>query len=156
MRRHDKEIKDQNIIEDILNNSELCRIGLVEDGMAYIVPLNYGYADGIIYMHSAPNGRKMEILRRNNRVSFEIELFSDIVKKDVACRWTAKYRSVMGHGTVQIISDPEKKRTGMDVIMRKYGFKGDIVYDEASLSRMIILELKIDAIQGKQSGDWAD
>jgi nitroimidazol reductase NimA-like FMN-containing flavoprotein (pyridoxamine 5'-phosphate oxidase superfamily) len=107
-----------------LNNSELCRIGLVEDGMAYIVPLNYGYADGIIYMHSAPNGRKMEILRRNNRVSFEIELFSDIVKKDVACRWTAKYRSVMGHGTVQIISDPEKKRTGMDVIMRKYGFKG--------------------------------
>jgi hypothetical protein len=42
----------------------------------------------------------------------------------------------------------------MDIIMRKYGFEGEIKYDDASLSRMIILELKIDAVQGKQSGDW--
>lgn len=154
MRRHDKEIKDPLIIEDILNRSELCRIGLVEDGMAYIVPMNYGYANGTIYMHSAPNGRKMEILKQNSRVSFEIEFSGDVVRRDEACRWTTKYRSIMGHGTVAIITDPEIKRYGMDIIMRKYGFEGEIKYDDASLSRMIILELKIDAVQGKQSGDW--
>lgn len=154
MRRHDKEIKDSLVLEDILNRSELCRIGLVEDGMAYIVPLNYGYANGTIYMHSAPNGRKMEILKRNNRVSFEIEFSGEVVKKEEACRWTAKYRSVMGHGTIAIITDSERKRFGMDIIMRKYGFEGEIKYDDASLSRMVILELKIEAVQGKQSGDW--
>jgi uncharacterized protein len=154
MRRYDKEIKDQLVIDEILNRSEICRIGLVDDSMAYIVPLNYGYAEGIIYMHSAPNGRKMEILKHNNRVSFEIEFASNIVRKDIACRWTAKYRSVMGQGVVEIISDAENKRKGMDIIMRKYGFEGDIVYDETSLSRMIILALKIEQIQGKQSGEW--
>ncbi|HEX2936683.1 MAG TPA: pyridoxamine 5'-phosphate oxidase family protein [Bacteroidales bacterium] len=154
MRRHDKEIKDPLVIEDIVNRSELCRIGLVEDGMAYIVPLNYGYANGMIYMHSAPNGRKMEILKQNSRVSFEIEFSGEVVKKEEACRWTAKYRSVMGRGTVEIVSEPERKRFGMDIIMRKYGFEGEINYDDASLSRMVILELKIEAVQGKQSGDW--
>lgn len=154
MRRHDKEIKEQTVIEEILNLSEICRIGLVEDGMAYIVPMNYGYANGTIYMHSAPNGRKMEILKQNNRVSFEIEFSGDVVRRDEACRWTTKYRSAMGHGTVEIISDAEKKRYGMDIIMRKYGFEGEIKYDDASLSRMVILELKIDAVKGKQSGDW--
>lgn len=154
MRRHDKEIKEQSVIEEILNLSEICRIGLVEDGIAYIVPMNYGYANGTIYMHSAPNGRKMEIMKQNSRVSFEIEFSGDVVRREEACRWTTKYRSVMGHGTVEIISDPQRKRYGMDIIMRKYGFEGEIKYDDASLSRMVILELKIEAVRGKQSGDW--
>lgn len=154
MRRHDKEIKDKSIIEEILNTSEICRIGMVDDGLAYIVPVNFGYSNGVIFIHSAPNGRKMELLKRNNRVSFEIEYMSDVVKKDVPCEWTAKYRSVMGLGSVEMITEYERKKTGMDIIMRKYGFKGDIVYDEASLSRMVILELKIHSVQGKQSGDW--
>lgn len=154
MRRHDKEIKEQSVIEEILNLSEVCRIGLVEDDMAYIVPLNYGYADGIIYMHSAFNGRKMEMLKRNNRVSFEIEFSGDVVKMAEACRWTTKYRSVMGQGTIDIVSGTDSKRKGMDIIMRKFGFEGEINYDAASLSRMVILELKIETIQGKQSGDW--
>lgn len=156
MRRHDKEIKEQPVIEEILNLSEICRIGLVEDDMAYIVPLNYGYADGVIYMHSASNGRKMGILKRDNRVSFEIEFSGDVVRREDACRWTTKYRSVMGHGTIEIISDTDTKRKGMDIIMRKYGFKGEINYDEASLSRMVILELKIEAMHGKQSGEWTE
>jgi nitroimidazol reductase NimA-like FMN-containing flavoprotein (pyridoxamine 5'-phosphate oxidase superfamily) len=154
MRRHDKEIKDTSIIEEILNTSEICRIGMVDDGLAYIVPVNFGYSNGVIFIHSAPNGRKMELLKRNNRVSFEIEYMGEIIKKDVPCKWTAKYRSVMGLGTITIIENPENKKEGMDRIMRKYGFKGGIAYDEASFSRMIILELKIETIRGKQSGDW--
>ena len=61
MRRLDKEIKDSDVIQEILQNSEICRLGLVDGNEAYIVPVNYGYKDGVIYMHSAPNGRKMEI-----------------------------------------------------------------------------------------------
>jgi nitroimidazol reductase NimA-like FMN-containing flavoprotein (pyridoxamine 5'-phosphate oxidase superfamily) len=154
MRRHDKEIKDEKIILDILQNSELCRLGLVENNEAYIVPLNFGYKDGIIYMHSAPHGRKMEVLKRNNQVAFEIEYGSSIITGDNACKYSARYRSVMGKGTVSIVTGIEAKKGGLDIIMDKYGFQGNKMYDEASLSRMIVLELKIESITGKQSGVW--
>jgi uncharacterized protein len=154
MRRHDKEIKDQAIIQEILQISELCRLGLVENDEAYIVPLNFGYKDGIIYMHSAPNGRKMEILKKNNKVTFEIEYLSEVVTGETACKYTARYRSIMGRGIITVVTDPLRKKAGLDIIMDKYGFKGDKKYDEASLLRMIVLELRIESLTGKQSGIW--
>jgi uncharacterized protein len=154
MRRHDKEIKDESIILDILQNSELCRLGLVENDEAYIVPVNFGYKDGFIYMHSAPNGRKMDIIKRNNHVTFEIEYNSDIVTGETACKWTARYRSIMGKGIITIVTDHQRKKDGLDIVMDKYGFKGNKEYDEASLSRMIVLELRIESLTGKQSGIW--
>lgn len=154
MRRHDKEIKDNNIIEDILANSGICRLGFVEDDEAYIVPVNYAYSGGTIYIHSAAQGRKMDILKRNNIVSFEIEYFEEIIKNEVPCEWSAKYRSVMGKGTVRIENDPAEKKAGLDLIMRKYGAENGLRYNEASVSRMVLLVLKIDSVIGKQSGEW--
>jgi nitroimidazol reductase NimA-like FMN-containing flavoprotein (pyridoxamine 5'-phosphate oxidase superfamily) len=127
---------------------------MIDNNEVYIVPVNYGYKDGIIYIHSAPNGRKMDILKSNNKVTFEIEYFCSVVTDNEACKWTARYRSLMGKGTVAIITDSNAKKTGMNIIMRKYGYKGDLSYNEGSFSRMVILKLKIEAITGKQSGVW--
>ncbi len=154
MRRHDKQITDELIIQQILEKSDLCRLGFVENGEAYIVPVNYAYADGIIYIHSAHNGRKMDIIRQNNRVSFEMELHHEIIKSTIACGWTEKYRSVMGRGTITIAGDNTSKKHGLDLIMRKYGADFELVYDEKILARMTILKLQIESVTGKQSGDW--
>jgi nitroimidazol reductase NimA-like FMN-containing flavoprotein (pyridoxamine 5'-phosphate oxidase superfamily) len=155
MRRYDKEIKDRGIIDEILNLSRICRLGMVDGDMAYIVPVNYGYYNNAIYIHSAPNGRKMEIIKRNNKVSFEIEFSEEVIKnEELACKWTAKYRSVMGWGTIEIITDRYLKKQGMDAIMKKYGATQDLNYDAASLSRMVILKLNITSVTGKQSGLW--
>jgi nitroimidazol reductase NimA-like FMN-containing flavoprotein (pyridoxamine 5'-phosphate oxidase superfamily) len=153
MQRSDKEITDQKIIDDILSKSEICRIGISDIDTPYIVPLNYGYFDGVLYFHSASQGRKVEMLRKNSRVSFEIEYASAIIKGDQPCSWSTKYRSLMGTGTVEIVNDPEGIRKGLDVIMTHYGNR-DNVYDEAYLERIVILKLHIDNISGKQSGEW--
>ncbi|HEX2975850.1 MAG TPA: pyridoxamine 5'-phosphate oxidase family protein [Bacteroidales bacterium] len=137
-----------------MKKSEICRLGLVDDGEAYIVPVNYAYEDGHIYIHSAPHGRKIDLLRKNNKVSFEIEHSYEIIKDDVPCRWTAKYRSVMGKGTISIESDLASKKNALDKIMKKYDAGINLVYDESSLSRIVILKLKILSVTGKQSGDW--
>jgi len=154
MRRKEKEITDKSLIEKILKESDLCRIAMVDGSEPYIVPLNYGYADGIIYAHSASAGRKIEILKANDRVCFEIEHAAEVVKKDEACKWTEKYRSIIGYAKVEIVTDKERKKKGLDVIMQKYGFQGVAVYNEGSLSRMVLLEMKIERVTGKQSGDW--
>jgi nitroimidazol reductase NimA-like FMN-containing flavoprotein (pyridoxamine 5'-phosphate oxidase superfamily) len=154
MRRLDKQITDPELLNTILEKSAICRLGLVENAEAYIVPVNYAYSDGVIYIHSAHEGRKMSIIRTNSRVSFEMELMHEIVESQIPCGWTAKYRSVMGKGTITIDDNPASKKQGLDLIMRKYGATMELNYDEKALSRMTILKLEIETITGKQSGDW--
>lgn len=153
MRRGEKEILDKSIIESILTKSEICRIGIQDIDSPYIVPLNYGYDSGKIYFHSASQGRKIELLRKNNKVSFEIEFSSEIIKGSNPCSWTAKYRSLMGTGTIDIISDADGIRRGLDLIMNHYG-SNEGTYEEGYLGRIVILQLNIDTITGKQSGEW--
>lgn len=154
MRKKEKEIRNDSLIREILEKSDVCRLGLVDNDEAYIVPVNYACKDEFIYIHSAPAGRKIELIKRNNRASFEIEFSSEIIKSDIPCRWTTRYRSVMGRGTIIIENDPESKKKGLDLIMQKYGAGKDLRYNEADLSKMIILKLKIESVTGKQSGKW--
>ncbi|MDD4990783.1 MAG: pyridoxamine 5'-phosphate oxidase family protein [Paludibacter sp.] len=154
MRRLDKQITDPDLINTILEKSDICRLGLVENNEAYIVPVNFAWSEGIIYIHTAQQGRKMNIIRANNRVSFEMELHHEIVESEITCGWTAKYRSVMGKGTITIDDNPTSKKRGLDLIMRKYGATMELNYDEKVLSRMTILKLEIESVTGKQSGEW--
>lgn len=154
MRRLDKEINDSEILTEILDKSEICRIGLVQNNEAYIVPVNYAYYNNKIYFHTAQTGRKMEIMRSNSHVSFEIEYHHEIIKSDIPCGWTTKYRSVMGRGIVQIDNSPEMKKFGLDLIMKKYGAEMVLNYDSNILNRMTIIVLEINQITGKQSGTW--
>jgi len=154
MRRTDKEITDENVINDMMTKSRICRLGFVDNGEAYIVPVNFAYSEGVIYIHSAHSGKKMDILKQNNRVSFEIEYYSEIIEGERPCDWTVKYRSVMGKGSVIIENDATAKKAGLDLIMRKYGAQGELVYDEAVLTRMTLLKLTVESVTGKQSGNW--
>ena len=110
MRRKDKIIQDEKLLEKILTEAEVCRIAMIDEYKPYIVPLNYGYSDNTIYIHSASLGRKIEVLKKNNNVCFEVEAKSDIVKGPKSCDWTTKYRSIIGYGKIEIVDDFEEKK----------------------------------------------
>ncbi|MDK2383606.1 MAG: pyridoxamine 5'-phosphate oxidase family protein, partial [Candidatus Korarchaeota archaeon] len=74
MRRKDKEIRDLEEIEEILRRAFVCRIALCEDDRPYCVPMIYCYKEGAIYLHSAKEGKKLEVLKKNNRICFEVEM----------------------------------------------------------------------------------
>ena len=154
MRRKQNEITDKDIIDDILSKSEICRIAIMDGDRPYIVPLNYGYYDNVLYFHSAPLGKKIDLIKINNKVCFEIEYFVEIIKGDLPCDWGAKYRSVIGYGTIEFVTDFEKKKAGLDILMRQYGKKDHNVYKDKEVEFIVILKLKIDEITGKQLGNW--
>jgi uncharacterized protein len=154
MRRKQNEITDKGIIEDILSKSEVCRIGMMDGDKPYIVPLNYGYFDNAFYIHSAPLGKKIDLLKLNNKVCFEIEYSAEIIKHEIPCDWGAKYRSVIGYGTIDFITDFEQKKTGLDIIMAHYGKKNDNAYQDKQVEFIVILKLNIEEITGKQLGNW--
>ncbi len=154
MRRKQNEITDRLIIEEILTKSEVRRFAMMDSYKPYIVPLNYGYSDNALYIHSTPLGKKVELLKQNNYVCFEIEFHSEIYRKEKACDWGSKYRSVIGYGHVEIITNFEEKKNGLDIIMAHYGKKDGNVYGTNQVDSIVILKLTIDQISGKQLGDW--
>ena len=150
MRRKDKEILDQSTIQEVLLKSDICRISLNDDNYPYMLPLNYGYQDNSLYFHCAKRGKKIDLIRKNNKASFLIEQYSKIAKDDISCNWTTKYRSIIGCGTIEILSETEQKRNGLDVIMKHYG-KFDNEYSNKQLDNVLVLRLDIEKLKGKQS-----
>jgi len=154
MRRNDKEITDPEVIEEILNQSQVCRIALHDGEYPCIVPFNYGYHNRVLYFHSAASGKKINLIQKNNKACFEVEYDSQIIQHEQACKWTTKYRSVIGYGAIDIITDPEEKKKGLDKIMEHYGRSAVNEYDEKHVEDIVVLKLNIDTLTGKQSGNW--
>jgi uncharacterized protein len=154
MRKTNQEIKDQAVIEEILSKSEVCRIAMIDDGMPYLLPFNYGYKDKCIYIHSALAGKKIDVLKKNRTVCFEIEQFEGIVKHEKACKWTTTYRSIVGYGNVEIITDFDQKILGLEIIMNGHGSRGKHEFEAGQVNNMVILKLTITSLAAKQSSNW--
>lgn len=155
MRKSNQEIKDQAILDQILRNAIICRVAMMDGDVPYIVPFNYGYKEGCIYIHSALEGKKLNLLRLNNRVCFEVEDGVELVKGKKACSWTTKYRSVIGYGNIEILSDKKSKQKGLEVIMAQHGAPDLITFEPGNLKRMVILKLSITSLSGKQSSNFS-
>jgi nitroimidazol reductase NimA-like FMN-containing flavoprotein (pyridoxamine 5'-phosphate oxidase superfamily)/ADP-ribose pyrophosphatase YjhB (NUDIX family) len=156
MRRKEKEITEMEIIEEILRRQLICTISLNDKGSPHIVPMNYGYQDNTLYFHSAPEGRKMDLLRRDGKVSFVIDDYHRILTDNVPCGWTTAYRSLMGKGDIEIVTNTEDKKKGLDIIMVHHGSHGEKVYREGQIEKMVILKLSIASVTCKQSGEEPD
>jgi len=156
MKKVNQEIKNKAIIEEILTTSEICRLGFMDNNKPYILPFNYGYQDNCLYIHCANKGKKIDLIKQNNHVCIEIEQTATIEKYEKACKWTTTYRSLVGYGYVEIITDYERKRQGMDIIMRHNGANSshDLNYEKNQINSMSILKVEITEMTGKQSSNW--
>ncbi len=151
MRRSEKEIKAAQEIEAIIQRAQVCRIGFSEDNLPYVVPVNFGYRDRCLYFHSAPEGRKMEILEKNNRVGFEIDTASELIRGKTPCKWDMKYLSVMGNGRAFLIHDPAEKNRALHIIMGHYQ-GGPHDYFGEELENVAVVKIEIEGMTGKKSG----
>ncbi len=119
-RRRDRMIKDQIDMEALLNRMPVGRLGLATDEGPYVVPVNYLYADGCIYLHSGLKGRKMDVLRGNPSVCFLVDELGPQVLWDRGCGISQIYESVMCFGTAELVEDNEEKRRILEQIIRKF------------------------------------
>ena len=80
MRRNEREIKDREEMEAIIQRAQVCRIGLSEKDVPYIVPMDFGYKGNCLYFHCASEGKKLDMIRQNSKVCFEIGIDHQMVK----------------------------------------------------------------------------
>jgi nitroimidazol reductase NimA-like FMN-containing flavoprotein (pyridoxamine 5'-phosphate oxidase superfamily) len=151
MRRNDKEIHDRDAVEAIIRDSLVCRLALSDENRPYVVPLCFGYRDDTLYFHSSPEGKKIEILRKNGNVCFEFDIDQEVVQDDKPCKWTMNYRSVIGFGQGSVVEDLEEKRKGLDAIMQHYAGRS-FEYAEPAMKSTVVIKVEIESMTGKESG----
>jgi nitroimidazol reductase NimA-like FMN-containing flavoprotein (pyridoxamine 5'-phosphate oxidase superfamily) len=151
MRRKDQEITADDEIEAILLRAAICRIGLCDGGVPYVVPVCFGYQDRTLYVHSASEGTKLDVIRKNNKVCFQVETDVEFVRHEVACRWGLKYRSVIGFGKALLVEEPQAKREALAIIMRHYADQA-YSFAEEDVERTTVIQVTIESWTGKQAG----
>lgn len=154
MRRHDREILDFAKIIEIICDCDCCRLGLVDGDEAYIIPMNFAYdiidKQIVLYFHCANEGRKMDLLTKQSIVSFEMDTKHSLAAGKFGCDFSYLYQSVMGTGSVEVLSDIDEKKYGLQKIMARYTGKAQWEFDGNLLSVTKVLKFFVNTFSCKE------
>lgn len=153
MRRSLKEITDPLVIDQLLKKTSVCHLAMSDGGQPYVVPMNYGYADGSFYLHCATEGRKLAVLSRNNRVCIEVVVEYAIESAESACDWTTHFTSVIGFGTAHILEDPLEKEAALNILMQSFTGIPKHAFSTQALGRVCVIRVDTTDIRAKDSSD---
>lgn len=121
MRRHDREVKDPEEIKEILDACKVCRLGMSDGDLIYIVPMNFGYEwdeDKLtLYFHGAQEGKKLDLLRKNPVVGIEMDGMHELQEGKTVCQYSYSYGSIIGSGKAKIVEEPDQKLHGLASVM---------------------------------------
>ncbi len=138
-------------METLLNEAKVCRLGCDDNGMPYIVPVSFGYREGVIYIHSAREGRKIALLQKNPECCIEIDECRGVLRNSNPCNYEMNYRSVICQGRAHFITDPEEKREGLNCILQHYGAEPH-PFTEKELKSVCVIRVDIAEMTGKKYG----
>lgn len=139
--------------ENIINEAIVCRIALVDGEKPYILPFNFGYENKTLYLHSASEGKKIDIIKKNNNVSISFDIDHELFHRDegVACSYGMKYRSVIITGKMTDINDYNEKVRVMNIFMLKYAGK-EFSYNAPAIKNVKVFKVEIEEMTGKKYG----
>lgn len=153
MRRKDKLVTSKTWIEDVLHKAEWLELGLAgADGWPYVVPLNFGYEDGCLILHSATMGKKPAMLKENPKVCFQVAIDTEVIRNETdPSEFSMRFRSVSGFGHARIIDDINEKREALQTLMRHYDGPVEPM-PESKLANTLVVKVDIMEMTGKISG----
>ncbi|MCX6287447.1 MAG: pyridoxamine 5'-phosphate oxidase family protein [Bacteroidetes bacterium] len=152
MRR--REISNETELLEIIKASKWCHLAMVDhEGNPYVIPMNFGYCEGVVYMHGAQHGKKITILKQNPSVciNFSTDHKLHYQNEDVACSWSMKYRSVLVNGQAEFLIEEEEKIAALNIIMAQYSEK-EFKFNPPSIREVNVWKIKIDKIEGRVFG----
>ncbi len=151
--KRETEITDIAIIEELLAKEKIMHIGLVDNDEPYVLPMNYGYIleEGKLtfYLHGSTKGRKLDIIRKNPKISFSIETDIEAFEGEVACQYGTSYAAIYGKGVAEILESPEDKIKGLSLFMKSQTGK-DFEFNEKLVSIVSVIKINVTQFTAKQ------
>ena len=152
MTKRELKITDESRILQILDTAKVLHLGLAVDNEPYVVPMNYGYTmengNLILYLHSAVRGKKLDMIRANPNVFFELDCDRMPFEGDKPCQYGLVYSSVMGRGTARIIEDVEEKKEAMTILMKTQTGK-DFTFNARLVSIVAVIRIDVSEYTAK-------
>ncbi len=152
------EIKSKEKIKEFLDLEHVGRIASIdENGFPQIIPMNFVFLNDAIYMHSHTKGEKLDNIRRNEKVGFEVDRELEFLPsyfedpKDASLADTL-YISVVVKGTGSIVKDRNEKTLALNGLMKKYQPEGryDPIKPEMEVvDEVAIIKVEPDSFRGK-------
>lgn len=152
MRRKEKEITDPVELRRILGAAQVCRLALCDGDRPYLVPLTFALDGDDLVLHSARSGRKLDILRRNAAVCFEVEEGVEIAPAATACETGMRFRTVIGHGDAEIVDDRAERTRLLALFGPRYGVAPEATPPEREVERTCVIRIRVRELTGKRSG----
>ncbi|MBQ3193341.1 MAG: pyridoxamine 5'-phosphate oxidase family protein [Oscillospiraceae bacterium] len=144
--KRERQVTDPEQIRHILDTGKVLHLGLAVDNEPYVVPMNYGYTmeDGnlVLYLHSALQGKKLDMMRANPRVFFEIDCDLMPFEGRVPCQYGLVYSSIMGRGTARIVEDVEEKKQAMTILMKTQTGR-DFTFEDRLVSIVAVIRIDV-------------
>lgn len=152
MRRSDREIKEYNEIIGVIEKCDVCRLALNNNGYPYIIPLNFGFKEengkAELYFHCANEGTKLELIKKDNRASFETDCRHRLVADYEEQMCTMEYESVIGQGRIEILPE-EEKIAALQILMSHY-HHDKFPINENVIPMTTVFRLSVDSMTGKR------
>ena len=153
MRKSDREIKSKEEIIDIIKRCDVIRLAFNNGDYPYILPLNFGFEiknDKVIfYLHSALEGTKVDIMKKDNRASFEMDTKHELQYYEEKGYCTMSYESIIGRGRIRILPEDEKMNA-LKKLMGHYHKSEDTYFNPAAISRTLVYSLEVEEMTAKR------
>lgn len=154
MRRSDRAVTDPARILEIVAACTCCRLGLCDEGRAYVVPLNFGFVerDGhyTLYFHSAMEGRKIDLIRKTGWAAFEMDRGHELVPGASSHQCSARYQCVMGGGPVALLENREEKKAGLAALMLHDTGTDQWEFEDAMVDKTAVIRLEVEELTAKE------
>jgi len=141
-------------IESVIKSCDICFVGMVdENGAPYVLPMNFGYKDKTVYLHSAPDGRKIDILNNNKSVCITFSTDSQLVYQDqqVACSYRMRSTSVIITGEVEFVEDDAGKIEVLNILMENYSVD-NFKYSKPAVRNVKVWKVKAETMTCREFG----
>jgi len=155
MTKRERQITDEARILHILDTAKVLHLGLAVDNEPYVVPMNYGYTmehgKPVLYLHSARKGKKLDMIRANPHVFFEMDCDLQPFEGKVPCQYGMAYSSVMGRGTARILHDEkdlEEKKRAMTLLMKTQAGR-EFPFEDRLVSIVAVIRIDVEEYTAK-------
>jgi len=151
--RRERQVTDLQEIIGILDRAKIVHVGMIDGDRPYVVPMNYGYTmeDGklTLYLHGAPRGRKLDVLRKNPKVFIVIDTDREPFEGEAACQYGLSYSCVMGDGVAELVEDVEGKKDGLTKLMKTQTGK-DFQFVDKMVGGVTVIKIHVDRYTAKR------
>ncbi len=148
-------IQKTETLHAVIHACDVCYVAMVDENqLPYVLPFNFAFDGEFIYLHSAPEGKKIDIINKNPKLCIAFSTGHELYRQheDVACSWSMKFQSVIVSGENSFIETYDEKIRILNMVMKKYSGRDEFKYSAPAVNNVKVFKIKITEITGKQRG----